>query len=68
MVIDELKGESDETERTILYGLAQQIIADDAVNVYLFQLARTGVQKKGLKGLWLNAPVQANDVTGVYWE
>jgi peptide/nickel transport system substrate-binding protein len=40
----------------------------DAVNVYLFQLARTGVQKKGLKGLWRNAPVQANDVTQVRWE
>ena len=51
-----------------LYGVAQEILADDAVNVFLFQLARTGVQKKGLKGLWVNAPVQANDVTGVYWE
>jgi hypothetical protein len=26
------------------------------------------VQKKGLKGLWRNAPVQANDVTNVRWE
>jgi peptide/nickel transport system substrate-binding protein len=67
-VMEELKGESDEAERAALYALAQQIITDDAVNAYLFQLARTGVQKKGLKGLWLNAPVQANDVTGVSWE
>ncbi len=67
-VIDELKGTSGEAARKALYGKAQQIIAEDAVNGYLFQLARTGVRKKGLKGLWLNAPVQANDVTGVSWE
>jgi peptide/nickel transport system substrate-binding protein len=67
-VIDALKGTSDEAARAALYGKAQKIIALDAVNGYLFQLARTGVQKKGLKGLWKNAPVQANDVTGVSWE
>ena len=67
-VIDELKGTSDEAARKALYGRAQKIIALDAVNGFLFQLARTGVRKKGLKGLWLNAPVQANDVTGVSWE
>jgi len=67
-VLDKLKGEADEAARKALYGEAQKIIAEDAVNAYLFQLARTGVQKKGLKGLWVNAPVQANDVTGVRWE
>ncbi len=67
-VIDKLKGETKEGTRNALYGEAQRIIAEDAVNAYLFQLARTGVQKKGLKGLWMNAPVQANDVTGVSWE
>lgn len=67
-VMDELKGTSDEAARKALYGKAQKIIALDAVNGFLFQLARTGVRKKGLKGLWLNAPVQANDVTGVSWE
>ena len=67
-VMDELKGASEEAARKALYGKAQKTITEDAVNVYLFQLARTGVQKKGLKGLWRNAPVQANDVTGVSWE
>lgn len=67
-VMDELKGASGEAARKALYGKAQGIITEDAVNVYLFQLARTGVQKKGLKGLWRNAPVQANDVTKVTWE
>ncbi len=67
-VIEKLKGETDEAARKALYGEAQRILAEDAVNGFLFQLARTGVQRKGLKGLWLNAPVQANDVTGVRWE
>lgn len=67
-VMDELKGASDPAARKALYGKAQRIITDDAVNVYLFQLARTGVQRKGLEGLWMNAPVQANDVTGVRWK
>ena len=67
-VIDALKATSGEAARKALYAKAQKTITEDAVNVYLFQLARTGVQKKGLKGLWRNAPVQANDVTGVSWE
>jgi len=67
-VMDKLKGETNEGTRNALYGEAQRIIAEDAVNVFLFQLARTGVQRKGLTGLWLNAPVQANDVTKVHWE
>ncbi|UCH75249.1 MAG: ABC transporter substrate-binding protein [Rhodospirillales bacterium] len=67
-VIGKLKGETNQGTRNALYGEAQRIIAEDAVNGFLFQLARTGVQRKGLKGLWLNAPVQANDVTKVNWE
>lgn len=67
-VIDALKGTADEAARAALYGRAQKTLALDAVNGFLFQLARTGVRKKGLKGLWRNAPVQANDVTGVRWE
>ena len=46
---------------------AQETIAADYVNGYLFQLARTGVAKAGLEGLWENAPTQANDLTGVSW-
>jgi peptide/nickel transport system substrate-binding protein len=34
----------------------------------MFQLAKLGVWRKGLKGMWRNAPVQATDVTGVRWE
>ncbi len=67
-VIAELEGTADPAMQKALYAKAQNIIADDAVNVYLFQLAKTGVVANGLKGMWANSPVQANDVTGAYWE
>ncbi len=67
-VIDDLTKSSDPAERNALLGEAQRILAGDAVNGYIFQLAKLGVWRKGLKGLWRNSPVQANDVTGARWE
>ncbi|MFK7997573.1 MAG: ABC transporter substrate-binding protein [Granulosicoccus sp.] len=60
--------ETDTIKREEMLRSAQQIIADDYVNGYLFQLAKTGVANSKLKGLWENSPTQANDLTGVYWE
>ena len=58
---------TDAGERSDLLKAAQQTIADDYVNGYLFQLARTGVANAKIEGLWVNAPTQANDLTGVRW-
>ena len=66
-IIEKLAATSDEPGRNILLGNAQKMIAEDAVNGFLFQLAKHGVWRKGVKGLWENSPVQANDVTGVSW-
>jgi len=60
--------EADSAKRTEILQQAQNIISDDYVNGYLFQLAKTGVASSKLKGLWQNSPTQANDLTGVYWE
>ncbi len=60
--------ETDPALRTKYLQAAQRAIAEDAVNGYLFQLARTAVFKKGLKGIWKNAPMFVNDMAGVYWE
>ena len=46
---------------------AQTIISTDYVNGYLFQLAATSVAKTGVQGMWLNAPTQAIDLTGISW-
>jgi peptide/nickel transport system substrate-binding protein len=67
-IMEELNNTTDPAKRNELLGKAQQQIADDAVNVFLFELAKTGVWNAKLKGLWANSPVQANDLTGVYWE
>ena len=53
-------------------GITSTVLTDDGalhrfVNVYLFQLAKTGVADARIKGLWVNAPTQAIDMTGVYW-
>lgn len=67
-IMDELDMTTDPDKRTELLQAAQKKIADDAVNVYLFQLAKTGVANAKIKGLWENSPTQANDMTQVYWE
>lgn len=62
-----LNATTDPEARTALLAQAQEIIAADAVNGYLFQLAQLSVAKAGLQGLWTNAPTQATDLTGVSW-
>lgn len=55
----------DAASRLALLGDLQRRISDNAVNVFLFQSSRVGVHKDGINGLWINAPIAANDVTGV---
>lgn len=63
----ELDVSNDPAERSELLKAAQKKIADDYVNAYLFQFARSGVANAKIEGLWQNAPTQANDLTGVRW-
>ena len=66
-VIESLNVTSDPKRRYALMGAAQAILAKDAVNGFLFQLAKLGIWNKNVNGLWENSPVQANDLTGVSW-
>ena len=54
-------------DRTRILQDAQRMLADDAVNAFLFQLLKIGVWNKRLHGQWTNSPVQANDMTAAYW-
>ncbi|MBF0276872.1 MAG: ABC transporter substrate-binding protein [SAR324 cluster bacterium] len=54
-------------ERYAILAEAQKMLSDEAVNGFLFQLAKHGVWNKDVKGLWENSPVQANNLTKVYW-
>jgi len=65
--LEKLNAETDTEKRYGLMREAQEIIAKDAVNGYLFQLAKSGVWNARVNGLWENSPVQANDLTGVSW-
>ena len=47
---------------------AQRKITDDAVVGWLFQLAKLGVVKKGLTGVWSNSPAFINDVAAMRWQ
>ncbi|WP_299147353.1 ABC transporter substrate-binding protein [uncultured Tateyamaria sp.] len=62
-----LNATTDPDTRTNLMAKAQEIISGDAVNGYLFQLAQLSVAKAEVQGLWINAPTQATDLTGVSW-
>jgi peptide/nickel transport system substrate-binding protein len=66
-IMAELDVTADPSERSALLKDAQQKIAEDFVNAYLFQLAKTGVANAKIEGLWENSPTQANDLTAVHW-
>lgn len=66
-VMSDLAATVDLAEQTELLGRAQRIIAEDAVNGFLFQLAKHGVWDARVQGLWHNSPIQANDLTAVRW-
>ncbi|MEO1226253.1 MAG: ABC transporter substrate-binding protein, partial [Pseudomonadota bacterium] len=67
-VIDELRGESDPSARAADYQEAQQMIAEDLASIFLFQLPQLGVRNANVQGVWANRPIQANDITGAYWQ
>jgi peptide/nickel transport system substrate-binding protein len=66
-LMDKLNLTTDPAARSALLKEAQEVIAKDYVNGYLFQLAKTGVANAKIEGLWENSPTQANDLTGVRW-
>ncbi len=67
-IIAEVDKTADQAKRTELLQQAQKILADDAVNGWLFELPKIGVWDAKLKGMWTNWPIFANDLTEVYWE
>jgi peptide/nickel transport system substrate-binding protein len=66
-LMDRLAATTDTADRKAILQDAQRMIAEDYVNGYLFQLAKTGVANAKIEGLWQNAPTQANDLTAVRW-
>ena len=66
-LIAEFNKTADPAARSEMLAKAQQIIAEDYVNGFLFQLAFPTIAKAEVQGLWVNAPTQATDLSGVSW-
>ncbi|MFP1633394.1 ABC transporter substrate-binding protein [Zhengella sp. ZM62] len=66
-VMAELDVTADPEKRSELLKTAQTILAEDAVNGFLFELPKIGVWDAKVEGLWENSPIQANDLTKVKW-
>lgn len=66
-IIAERAVTADPAKRSELTKAAAQMLADDYVVGFLFELAKIGVENANLRGMWENAPTQATDLTGVSW-
>jgi len=54
-------------ERAKLLGDAQRMLANDAVNGFLFQPQWITIANKNVKGLWKDMPIFANDLSTLSW-
>jgi peptide/nickel transport system substrate-binding protein len=54
-------------EKARLWAQIQRQLAEDAVNVFIWNPAQVAVYKKGLRGLWSSSPIFANDLSAVSW-
>ncbi|WP_169567331.1 ABC transporter substrate-binding protein [Sneathiella limimaris] len=67
-VINEAETALNDAERSAKLKEAQVMLAEDAVNGFMFQLANVQVMRKGLKGVWKDAHLFATDVARMSWE
>ena len=61
------RGTGQSTHPEPLEDYSMKILADDAVNGFLFELPKIGVWDAKLEGMWENSPIQATDLTDVKW-
>jgi peptide/nickel transport system substrate-binding protein len=66
-LFDKIKTTPNPAERVRLLGEAQKLLAADAANGFLFQPQFPTIAKKGVKGLWKDMPIFANDLSALSW-
>lgn len=54
-------------ERLQLLADAQRLLAEDCVNVFLYQPQWITIAKTGLRGLWRDMPIAVNDLSSLGW-
>ncbi len=64
---DKYKQTANAGERTKILGDIQRLVADDAVHGYLYQPQWVTIANKGVKGLWKDMPIFANDLSALSW-
>jgi peptide/nickel transport system substrate-binding protein len=62
-----LAATADQKEKARLWRDIQRQLAEDAVNVFIWNPAQVAVFRKGLRGLWNSSPIFANDMAAVAW-
>jgi peptide/nickel transport system substrate-binding protein len=62
-----LAAATDPAQRQRLWQDVQRQLAEDAVNVFIWNPSQVAVYRKGLRGLWNSSPIFANDVGAVSW-
>ena len=55
-------------DRNKLMGDAQKMVAEEAVAAYLYAPTWITVAKAGVKGLWKDMPLSANDLAAMSWQ
>lgn len=67
-LMDRLNSAPSDAERQSLYEQAQRLLAQDAVNAYLFTPRWATVANAKLQGLWPNHPIFVNDLAALSWK
>ncbi|MDE1947337.1 MAG: ABC transporter substrate-binding protein, partial [Burkholderiales bacterium] len=54
-------------EKGRIWRALQTQLAIDAVNGFIWNPAQVSIARKGLRGLWTNSPINANDLAALHW-
>lgn len=65
-LLDQIEATPDEAGQIEHYKQIATIIADDAVNVWIYAPSNLVAARKDIYGFWKNAPIVTIDMTGVY--
>ena len=66
-LFDRIQNSPRADERAKLLAEAQRMLANEAVNGFLYQPQWVTVANKNVKGLWKDVPIFANDLSALSW-
>jgi peptide/nickel transport system substrate-binding protein len=66
-LVDKLKATTDPKQQIAIRQDIQKQLAADFAAVYLFEFPNITIAKKGIKGLWADAPLPTIDLSAISW-